>query len=1201
MGAVSDDPLIGQQFGSFRLLRRLGEGAMGTVYEATHVRIEHRAAVKVLHPEFAANAEYASRFLDEAKAVNIIAHPGLVSISDFGQRDDGCLFIVMEYLRGQTLSALIAQNPRGLPIEQAVELMHQLSSAIAAAHQKGVIHRDVKPSNIMLVDDPLVVGRLRVKVLDFGIAKLSGQGPEPTAPHPKLSNDKTGIGRMLGTPMYMAPEQYGAAAEVTGQADVFATGAVFFELCTGQPPFGDTSSFRVVSEPAPRARSVRSSVPQPLDDLIAEMLSETPARRPSMQQVIVRLPRVSAPSPSASPRKPWTRLGSLGIGVIVGAGVVALLRLRSEPDPYPAYKEARSAALAHLQSQLRSTSESNRQSAIAQLGRARERSVTESLRTLARTESRGSAIWQSAVSALGELQDFSARPLLRSFLTPLELFSKQSCEWVRSSRSSREQLVVGTSLLRLRDPSGALSLSEYLRCYPQDRPGFELDAALVLSWSGDKKIRALSPAPWLTLRTQLAQVEDGLPSLKQTLLTASESTQEDILRWLRGQDGLRGGTSLQVKGVLARFGDTTAIEALEQLAAPTSPRKYEASEALLFSRPGDPALCAVLREGIASHASDSDKLQMVSALALCPQLETVTLLATLLQDSRVALSVRDQIAGSLLQLLPAEQTRTASAAIRDELQDLCQSGLAADQIRCLDALIEQQDGSLSEWLRKQISDESAEVRLAAVRGIGRARLIKELDTLRVALQDANTDVRLAGERALVEILDATGSTPAGVSAALRQKLEELSQSGDAKVRLTAQVILLRLGDSQQSAALVQTMKTGEESLRKLLVEVIPVRHPILISALHDQSPVVRLFAAHRLAESGDRRAIPVLQEMLTGRGGQVLLAYMDLRRLGVRVERPPQLRALLTTRDLSIRFAAVQLLRYLSPKEAAPYLLQLAYDPSDVIRKEVLRVVAELFQQERLPMLRLTLERFLHDDALAVRLLAQRLYEDVGLALMAKGKTHATAAKMASEVRFMPADLGSAVPVVSVAVDAGMASSVTDLGTHTARDAGSVSAAAQTPSPAVIPPSFSQSLEQVRAALRTQSVATARQLLGQLRKRAGLSDRERHDLELTDTEISIVDFQQNGQSATLLESSARKLNGLFAKSRSAGFGDAQRKRLWSLHQAIHSSVVTVRYGVMQSGHCVESGVVLLPGVQTMDGKLWRGGSEVIKGCDPGKQ
>lgn len=1199
---MSGDPLIGQQFGSFRLVRRLGEGAMGTVYEATHVRIEHRAAVKVLHPEFATDAEYASRFLDEAKAVNIIAHPGLVSISDFGQRDDGSLFIVMEYLRGQTLGALLSANPRGLPIEQAVELMQQLSSAIAAAHAKNIIHRDVKPSNIMLVDDPLVVGRLRLKVLDFGIAKLSGQGPEPSATRPRLANDKTGIGRMLGTPMYMAPEQYGAAAEVTGQADVFATGAVFFELCTGQPPFGDTSSFRVVSEPAPRVRSLRSSVPQALDDLIAAMLSDKPASRPTMQQVIERLPRVMAPSSSISVRKPWVLLGGLGIGVIVGAGIVAGLRLQAESDPFPAYKEARRAALSHLQSQLRSTSEQHRQSAVVQLGRARESSVTESLRTLVRTESRGSGVWHSAVAALADLQDFSSRPILRSFLTPLDAVSKQSCEWLRSSSASREQLALGTSLLRLRDPSGVLSLSEYLRCYPQARSGFELDAALALSFGGEKKSQTLSPVPWQTLRGQLLRIEDGLPALTQTMLTSSEVTQEEILRWLRSQDGLHGGSSLQVKGMLARFGDAAAAETLEQLAVPTSPRKYEASKELLMSRPGDSALCAVLRDGLSTNAAESDTIQMVSALAMCPQLETVTLLSKLLQDTRVSLAVRDQVAGSLLQLLPAEQTRIVAA--RDELQALCNSGLAADQIRCLDARIEQQDGSLSEWLRKQLSDESSEVRLAAVRSIGKARLVKELDALRVALQDANTDVRLAGERALLEILDAAASSPSSVQTALRQKLEELAQSGEARVRLTAQVILLRLGDSQLSATLMQTMKTGDESLRKLLIEVIPARHPILIAGLGDQSPVVRLFAAHRLAESADRRAIPVLQEMLKGRGGQVLLAYMDLRRLGVRVERPPQLRALLSTRDLSIRFAAVQLLRYLSPKEAAPYLLQLAYDPSDVIRKEVLRVVAELYQSERLPMLRLTLERFLHDEALAVRLLAQRLYEDVGLASPAPAKVRATVGSATSESRPVRSELGAVQPGEERAGDASMLAPVSDLGVGALRDAGHGQPDAQAGSalslPAVTIPSFAQSLDQVRTALRTQSLGTARQLLGQLRKRTGLSERERQELELTDTELSIADYQQSGQPAALLESSTRKLNGLFAKSRSAALGDAQRKRIGSLHQAIRSSVVTVRYGTLQSGHCVESGVVLLPGVQQIDGKLWRGGSEVIKGCDPGK-
>lgn len=138
---MSGDPLIGQQFGNFRLVRRLGEGAMGTVYEATHVRIDHRAAVKVLHAEFAQDAEFASRFLNEAKAVNIIQHPGLVEIFEYGQQSDGTLFIVMEFLQGESLEQRMQKAGLPLPEQAVIDIALQLARALTAAHEKGVIHR----------------------------------------------------------------------------------------------------------------------------------------------------------------------------------------------------------------------------------------------------------------------------------------------------------------------------------------------------------------------------------------------------------------------------------------------------------------------------------------------------------------------------------------------------------------------------------------------------------------------------------------------------------------------------------------------------------------------------------------------------------------------------------------------------------------------------------------------------------------------------------------------------------------------------------------------------------------------------------------------------------------------------------------------------------------------------------------------------
>ena len=166
------DPRIGTLLGNFRVVRRLGEGGMGIVYEARHRQIDRRAAVKILHPEYAENPEYAARFLNEARSVNIVQHPGLVEIFEYGQEPDGTLYIVMEFLDGQTLHARMLERKAALPSQEITPILLQLARALAAAHDKGVVHRDLKPENIILIKDPVNPTAERAKILDFGIAEV---------------------------------------------------------------------------------------------------------------------------------------------------------------------------------------------------------------------------------------------------------------------------------------------------------------------------------------------------------------------------------------------------------------------------------------------------------------------------------------------------------------------------------------------------------------------------------------------------------------------------------------------------------------------------------------------------------------------------------------------------------------------------------------------------------------------------------------------------------------------------------------------------------------------------------------------------------------------------------------------------------------------------------------------------------------------
>ena len=275
--------MVDQRIGNYRIVRKLGEGGMGVVFEVVHEYIGRRAAVKVLHADFSRNPEMAVRFLNEARAANIVQHPGIVNIFEFDRLPDGSAYIVMDYLDGDSLTQRLTRLGGRLEVTYALQLAWQIAEALAAAHSKGVIHRDLKPDNIMIVSDPNDVQREQAKILDFGIAKVAeSQGLGPTLV-------KTQIGVPMGTPLYMAPEQWKGASEVEDKADVYSLGVILYEMLAGQPPFIANSSSEVMALhilAAPRPiREMNQSVPDDVAALLHQMLGKSPPERPSMLQV----------------------------------------------------------------------------------------------------------------------------------------------------------------------------------------------------------------------------------------------------------------------------------------------------------------------------------------------------------------------------------------------------------------------------------------------------------------------------------------------------------------------------------------------------------------------------------------------------------------------------------------------------------------------------------------------------------------------------------------------------------------------------------------------------------------------------------------------------------------------------------------------------------------------------------------------------
>lgn len=293
-----------EQIGPYQIIQRIGEGGMGAVYEGIHQAIHRRVAIKVLHPEYARDPEMAKRFINEARAVNHVDHPGVVQVSDYGQLDNGTAYIVMEYLKGDTLSSRIERFKGQLPMHFILQISWQLADALAVAHSKSIIHRDLKPGNVMLVADPYNPLGERAKLLDFGLAKSTiGSG----------TSMMTRSDVVMGTPLYMSPEQCEGAGRVDDRSDVYSLGVMIYEMLTGAPPFiadgpGRVISMHLFQQPEHvRKRSPQTSVA--VADLVHRLLVKDREARPRMQQVAAELDALSRaypppPKPSGAPTIP---------------------------------------------------------------------------------------------------------------------------------------------------------------------------------------------------------------------------------------------------------------------------------------------------------------------------------------------------------------------------------------------------------------------------------------------------------------------------------------------------------------------------------------------------------------------------------------------------------------------------------------------------------------------------------------------------------------------------------------------------------------------------------------------------------------------------------------------------------------------------------------------------------------------------------
>ncbi len=288
----STDLEPGDTVGQYKIVEFLGEGGMGTVYCAEHVTLGRRYALKVLLSRvIEREAGAAQQFLREARTAARVRHPNIVDTVDFGHLPDGRPYIVMELLAGESLTARV-ERTGALPPGDVVVIARQLAEALAAAHDRGVVHADVTPSNALVLDGP----ELHCKLVDFGLATLAGEGMRDENPE-----------FVLGTPAYISPEQLRGLAP-TDRSDQYGLGAVLFELITGKPPFMDDDIRKLcmmhIQAPVPPVESPHGPLPGKLADVVTTCLQKTPQSRfPGMRALIAALDEIER----VTERRGWRR------------------------------------------------------------------------------------------------------------------------------------------------------------------------------------------------------------------------------------------------------------------------------------------------------------------------------------------------------------------------------------------------------------------------------------------------------------------------------------------------------------------------------------------------------------------------------------------------------------------------------------------------------------------------------------------------------------------------------------------------------------------------------------------------------------------------------------------------------------------------------------------------------------------------------
>jgi serine/threonine protein kinase/HEAT repeat protein len=959
--ASDPDMFVGQELCGYTIRRKLAEGGMGVVYEGMHGKIGRLGAIKVLKLEFCRSEDVVERFYQEARSVNSIRHENIVDIYDFGRDPQGRVFFVMEYLEGEPLSTRIRRGALTWP--EAFPILEQTLRALKAAHDKGFVHRDLKPDNIWL---KYVDGRVQVKLLDFGIAKLVGS----ESPKEKL----TQTGSVIGTPHYMSPEQINGSKDIDQRTDIYALGVITYEMFAGVTPFvGDTlqaiMTGHLFKEP-PRLADIPANlgVPPPIAEIVDRMLvKDATGRYDSVTQVLADLHDVNrnerpanaetlnrerptrpptsitrpTDAPRGSPQRTSTIVIRMGVAVTVAAvavgGIAVWKPWKSKPEVPPKiavmtpgptstmekpkppppkdtpldFDAVRKDAQTTLRASLRETEPAVRVQGSDALGKIKDQPSVPPLTELTEKDPDAEVRGHSA-GALGEIGARAAAPLLAKLEAgappPLKV-------WYASA------------LARLGDKAALKRLLGYARSKDL---AVSFKAGLTLadvSPPGDKNAIAALKA----LVTHEAELNNLAPYAGALVLTKMAALRDADARkilyaLLEHQDE---GARLAAAEGLAKLGDDAGKKVLQEvLANQASPNRLVAAVAQIpLGEYG--GLTLITTELTAAGA----KHRPLAARALGDIGERNSLpdLIKLAHDKDW--TVRIAAAAAIVAIVGLDPQVLAQASVdwtkgalesQDWAVRKAAAGVLAD-IPAKDAV---------PLLAQAILDKDPNVRREASKSAGKMKSAEAAAQVAIAVKaEADPNVKEQQVKALGEI-----GTVGGAAAhdALAQIAEEPGRIG-----VIAAGSLIAVGDASGKAKLEAAVAAPAVELRLAAVEAAstannPIVVPTLKIGVADRVFGVRFTAALGLATFNAEKAaaVPVLTAALDSKDADVVGRAMGaLTRLGEKLKDTAQTPAqMVDSADPKLRLAAVAAVRALPSSEAVPLLRRLVADSDEDVR-----------------------------------------------------------------------------------------------------------------------------------------------------------------------------------------------------------------------------------------------------------------------------